>query len=215
MMVMIRDGASVNVRNNAGWTPLIAAISAGDENTVRLLLDVPGIDLDLAENDGWTPLMFAANNNRLQIAHWLIERGANVDIRSRMGFSAQGIARDRNFMEVVALFKKAAAVRNRYLTALAEMEAEAAREQAQQEVQPIAVRVVETAAVQHQNQRQQQHQQQGGPAQQQKLGGGGELPQTSRADYSVPPLKVEAAGKAADSKQAPAPEPKKKSGWFW
>lgn len=30
MQFFIKDGASVNTRNAAGWTPLIAAISAGE-----------------------------------------------------------------------------------------------------------------------------------------------------------------------------------------
>jgi hypothetical protein len=125
MLLMIADGASVNTRNSAGWTPLIAAVSAGHEATVMALLNTPDVDLNLAENDGWTPLMFAANNNRPQITQWLIERGADVSIKSRMGFTAMGIARDRNFADVVTLMKKAAAVRNRYLTELKQLQAQA------------------------------------------------------------------------------------------
>eukprot|EP00428_Durinskia_dybowskii_P074415 CAMPEP_0170406324 /NCGR_PEP_ID=MMETSP0117_2-20130122/27652_1 /TAXON_ID=400756 /ORGANISM="Durinskia baltica, Strain CSIRO CS-38" /LENGTH=356 /DNA_ID=CAMNT_0010663495 /DNA_START=50 /DNA_END=1120 /DNA_ORIENTATION=- len=115
MLVMITDGAPVNHRNEAGWTPLIAAVSGGDEETVRALLEYPDVDLNLAENDGWTPLMFAANNNRVQIAQLLIERGADASIKSRIGFYAQGIARDRNFKELASLIKGAAGVRKRYL----------------------------------------------------------------------------------------------------
>jgi hypothetical protein len=115
MMLMIGDGASPNAQNGAGWTPLIAAVSAGHEETVRALLDTEDINLNLAENDGWTPLMFAANNNRAQITRLLIERGADTTLKSRVGFSAMGIARDHNFMDVVALFKSALAIRRDFL----------------------------------------------------------------------------------------------------
>lgn len=105
MLLFIKDGASVNTQNNAGWTPLIAAISAGSTETVAILLQNPNTDVNLAENDGWTPLMFAANNNRVEITQVLLDRGADIAVISRQGFRAQGIARDRNFTEIAALLR--------------------------------------------------------------------------------------------------------------
>lgn len=109
MLLFIKDGASVNTRNGAGWTPLIAAVSAGSIETVAALLQNPDIDVNMAENDGWTPLMFAANNNRVEITQLLLDRGADIAVISRQGFRAQGIARDRNFPEISARLRSAAA----------------------------------------------------------------------------------------------------------
>ena len=65
MLLLIQDGADVNTRNDAGWSPLITVTSSGSTEAAEQLLQFPNIDVNLAENDGWTPLMFAANNNRL------------------------------------------------------------------------------------------------------------------------------------------------------
>lgn len=188
MLLMIHDGASVNTRNGAGWTPLIAAVSAGHEQTVLALLDTPEVDVNLAENDGWTPLMFAANNNRVQITQWLLERGADVNAKSRMGFTCTSIARDRNYKDLSALLKRAAAIRTRYLAEL------------QQEAAPP------------------QEVPQQGQGQVQEVGVDPVLAQQSPADYSrgqqrQPPA-VRVAPAATKVAQEPEP-PKKKSGWLW
>ena len=115
MMVMLRDGASVNTKSSAGWTPLIAATASGNIDIVRELLEFPDILINQAENDGWTPLLFAANNNRVEITSILLEYGADSTIKSKVGFTAQGIARDRNFPDVVKVLKSATVLRNEYL----------------------------------------------------------------------------------------------------
>lgn len=144
MQFFIKDGASVNTRNTAGWTPLIAAISAGNNGVALALLDRPDIDVNLGENDGWTPLMFAANNNRLEVAQRLLELGADLNIKSRLGLSAQGIARDRSHTELSALFKTTEAARNR-AARLAEEEAQRALEQ--QNVSPADYTLPEAVPV--------------------------------------------------------------------
>lgn len=128
MQFFIKDGASVNTRNSAGWTPLITAISAGNNGVALALLDRPDIDVNLGENDGWTPLMFAANNNRFEVAQRLLELGADLGIKSRLGLSAQGIARDRSHTELSALFKTTEAARSR-AARLAQEESQRAFEQ--------------------------------------------------------------------------------------
>lgn len=45
---------------NTGWTPLIAAIDAGERAAAEQLLHRLGADVNQQEHDGWTPLMFAA-----------------------------------------------------------------------------------------------------------------------------------------------------------
>jgi ankyrin repeat protein len=105
MLLLVQDANAPNVQSAAGWTPLIAVTSAGDENAARTLLSLPGIDVNRPENDGWTPLMFAANNNRVEITRMLLLAGANRDARSLQGLGAVGIARDRGFNEVSALLK--------------------------------------------------------------------------------------------------------------
>jgi ankyrin repeat protein len=60
VMLMLQLGFSTNARNSFGETPLHAAASAGDLETVRLLLE-HGADLDARDaNYNGTPLGYAA-----------------------------------------------------------------------------------------------------------------------------------------------------------
>jgi ankyrin repeat protein len=163
---------------------------------VRALLDTEGINLNLAENDGWTPLMFAANNNRAQITRLLIERGADTSLKSRVGFSAMGIARDHNFMDVVALFKSAIAIRRDFLA-----------------IPKVVVKVKESndAAADVQTQ---QSAAQYNPATQPA----GNRATTGKKAADPRPSTGTSATTGAASQQPPKPEEakeKKKSGWFW
>ncbi len=56
-------GVTVNVPDNEGSTPLIEAVRRGHYEIVRLLLAVPGIDVNLADHDGLTALLWAAGDS--------------------------------------------------------------------------------------------------------------------------------------------------------
>jgi serine/threonine protein kinase len=60
-------------------TPLLTAISKGDVNQVRSLLD-GGANVNEAGHDGVTPLIAAIAHERLVAAQLLIERGADVNL---------------------------------------------------------------------------------------------------------------------------------------
>jgi serine/threonine-protein kinase len=60
-------------------TPLLTAISKGDINQVRSLLD-GGANVNEAGHDGVTPLIAAVAHERLDAAQLLIEHGADVDL---------------------------------------------------------------------------------------------------------------------------------------
>lgn len=84
MLLMIQDGADVNIQNTQGWTALIAAASHGQSSIVQNLLEQyrGQINVNLPENDGWTALHFAANNNHKNVARMLLDHGADVSHRS-------------------------------------------------------------------------------------------------------------------------------------
>jgi serine/threonine protein kinase len=63
----------------ADATPLLAAISKGDINQVRSLLD-GGANVNEAGHDGVTPLIAAVAHERLDAAQLLIEHGADVNL---------------------------------------------------------------------------------------------------------------------------------------
>ena len=49
----------VNLANRQGWTRIYTASKYGDVEVVKVLLGVPGIDVNRADHNGWTPLYAA------------------------------------------------------------------------------------------------------------------------------------------------------------
>ena len=52
-------GEDVNSKDVRGWTPLMRAVRLKKNSIVRLLLEQPALDLNLADNNGWTALHYA------------------------------------------------------------------------------------------------------------------------------------------------------------
>ncbi len=77
-----RDGETDPPRTAGGFTPLLYAVLAGDDETVRVLLD-NGADVDDASPDGVSALMLALTKRHEGLALLLIDRGAapNYDRR--------------------------------------------------------------------------------------------------------------------------------------
>lgn len=80
MLAHLEQGVSPNIQNPAGWTPLIAAVDAGDTETVTHLLDVLRADVNLQERDGWSPLMFAAFKGKKRKTCLLFDSIINIQI---------------------------------------------------------------------------------------------------------------------------------------
>jgi ankyrin repeat protein len=71
----------------ASMTPLLAAVSWGDADSVRTLLD-QGASVELADDDGITPLEWAALGNQTAVARLLIEHKADVNHVDKKGMTA-------------------------------------------------------------------------------------------------------------------------------
>lgn len=73
-------------RDDRGWTPLHIGAKKGDLKGVRRLLD-EGMDANVAaeghKSQGVTPLHLAAEGGHLKIMDVLLERGANIDARTK------------------------------------------------------------------------------------------------------------------------------------
>jgi len=70
------EGASVNGRDQNGWTPLHWAAFKGGIKSVKVLLE-HGAEVDTVDDAGYTPLHCAAEAGHLQIALFLIAHGAS------------------------------------------------------------------------------------------------------------------------------------------
>ncbi|HGM6604182.1 TPA: ankyrin repeat domain-containing protein, partial [Serratia marcescens] len=89
LRLLLTEGAQVNVRNAVtGATPLAAAVLAGREEPLRLLL-AAGADTTLSDRLGDTPLHLAAKINAPHLALLLLQAGADARARNQQGYAFQ------------------------------------------------------------------------------------------------------------------------------
>lgn len=75
---MLQRGAPVNVRTQAGITPLLSAVESRSLVLTELLLK-HGADPNIAANGGCTPLILASWNGDRSLINALVASGANID----------------------------------------------------------------------------------------------------------------------------------------
>lgn len=89
---LIRRGASIEFDAN-GWSPIHYAAEHGHIEAADRLIQA-GVDINLPTNN-WlnrTPLHLAVLNNQLPMARWLIQHGADRQLRDQNGQNPAGIA---------------------------------------------------------------------------------------------------------------------------
>ena len=72
------DPSSINAPTKSGETPLISAITTGDDELVQLMLQ-RGASVEARCVDQITPLMHAVNHGHLSVLELLLKKGAQVD----------------------------------------------------------------------------------------------------------------------------------------
>ena len=83
----IKAGSDLNEKDEYGSTPLIAAITFGQNEASRVLIEA-GVDLTITNNDGSTPLHLSAFFCHTEIVEALLENGADKDLRSNADSTA-------------------------------------------------------------------------------------------------------------------------------
>jgi len=86
-------------------TPLCTAISKGELDFVKKMVEY-GADVNEKSN-GMTPLMVAARYNQIEIAKFLLSKGASKKETSENGFTAQRWAEATGNKEIATLIAKA------------------------------------------------------------------------------------------------------------
>ena len=106
------DPSSINAPTKSGETPLISAITIGDEELVQLMLQ-RGASVEARCADQITPLMYAVNHGYLSISELLLKRGAKID-STTAGWTALHRAADNlNVPMVKLLLAKGADIEGR------------------------------------------------------------------------------------------------------
>jgi hypothetical protein len=92
----------LDARNEKGLTPLIAAASAGQPDTVRSLL-AQGAGINATAADGRTALIAAVQNNQIEVVQALISAGADLNRATRFTGTALNVAENRGEAKIAAL----------------------------------------------------------------------------------------------------------------
>lgn len=70
------------VEYNSGCTPVYYAAQEGQVLTLRHLVDVAGAKVTIGSKDGLTPLQASCQTGRVDIVHFLLQRGeTEADLR--------------------------------------------------------------------------------------------------------------------------------------
>ncbi|VUD56296.1 hypothetical protein TDB9533_01949 [Thalassocella blandensis] len=95
--LLLRRGADNRVLNADGESLLMVASMQGNLDTIKVLLD-SGLDASYQDDAGYTAAMYTAFNrdkiSGVDILKLLIEKGADINVRSNEGKSLEDYAKD-------------------------------------------------------------------------------------------------------------------------
>jgi ankyrin repeat protein len=95
VLALLNAGASYNVADDSGATPLALAAGSGDLESLRVLVSTRA-DPEAADTRGVTPLMRAAQTGDAEKVIELLNAGASVSTRAADGRTALDFARGRS-----------------------------------------------------------------------------------------------------------------------
>ena len=105
--VLIKNGASLDVKSKDGVTPLIFAAANNGVEVMKYLLEVnPKLDLDASADSTYNALLFAALNGAKEAVEFLISKGADIEYETKSGKTALMLATSKNKKEIVEILKK-------------------------------------------------------------------------------------------------------------
>ena len=104
VLELINKGADINLKGDAGWTPLIRAITNWRNDLVDIFIK-NGANVNLSDEDGFSPLIWASLAGNTKIVKLLIENGANINQQSNNGDTALSLAQINNHKQVIELLK--------------------------------------------------------------------------------------------------------------
>ena len=105
--LLLDKGAKVNVKDDAGWTPLIMASMTGFVKTVNILIEHKA---DMEARDllkGEAPLSWAAEMGHVEVVKALLVKGADPGAKDKAGQTALDHAKKNEHSKVVEVLKKA------------------------------------------------------------------------------------------------------------
>lgn len=94
-------GALTDVEDREGETALLKAAYNGHFPIVQYMVQDHHVNIHHKDKDGWTALHNACSRGHSKIVRFLVERGARVDVRSKMGHTPLINAASKGYMSIV------------------------------------------------------------------------------------------------------------------
>jgi ankyrin repeat protein len=83
--ILLKHGADINAINSIGLTPLHLAAMGESTKMVQLLMEKTSIDSGLERNLSTSVLSFAAVLEDLTLFNWMLEKGADLEVKDKYG----------------------------------------------------------------------------------------------------------------------------------
>ncbi|CAN1245779.1 Protein VAPYRIN [Linum grandiflorum] len=116
---LTEGGATINGRDQHGWTALHRAAFKGKIDAARTLLE-KGINIDSKDEDGYTALHCAVEAGHTDVIELLVKKNIDVDARTNKGVSALQIAESLHYAGITRVLINGGASRedtNNHVTA--------------------------------------------------------------------------------------------------
>ncbi|GAA0141991.1 ubiquitin-protein ligase [Lithospermum erythrorhizon] len=99
---LLEQGASINGRDQHGWTALHRASFKGRLEAVRVLVE-RGIEIDAKDEEGYTAMHCAVEAGHVDVIEFLIKKGADVEARTNKGVNALQIAESLSYIGITRI----------------------------------------------------------------------------------------------------------------
>ncbi|KAK1287159.1 hypothetical protein QJS10_CPB19g01218 [Acorus calamus] len=109
---LVEMGASVDGRDQHGWTALHRAGFKGRADVVKALLD-KGADASARDGEGYAPLHCAVEAGQAEAVELLVKRGADVEARTNKGATPLRVAESLHYAGIVRILVNGGATRDR------------------------------------------------------------------------------------------------------
>ena len=108
VQLLLDAGISPDARNQFGWTALMVALSANQQEVISALITA-GADVNAKTKLGESPIYVAVLSGNADAVQRLIFLGANPHDKTKMGLSAYAMAKSLNRGDLMAIMSKGAA----------------------------------------------------------------------------------------------------------
>ncbi|XP_047308913.1 protein VAPYRIN-like [Impatiens glandulifera] len=110
---LLENGASINGKDQNGWTALHRAAFKGRIEAARVLIE-KGIELNARDEEGYTALHCATEAGQVELVELLIKKGADIDAATKAGTTALQIAESLHYKGISRLLLNGDAVNKGY-----------------------------------------------------------------------------------------------------